>query len=61
MYKYTIQAFDDTDMGKLNLINIVVQADDDDSAIAKAKAIKARGSYSILSIEELTSREFKKG
>lgn len=60
MYKYTIEAFDKSDMGKLNVIRIVVEATTDEEAIERASAIKQRTEYAIVSIEE-TSREFKKG
>ncbi len=59
MYKFTVEAYDSSDMGKLNIIHIVVQAADEAEAIERAKTIKQRSNYSIVGIEEL--REFKKG
>lgn len=60
MYKYTVEAYDESDIGKLNVIMIVVQAKDEAEAIERAKLIKVRTNYSVVGIEEL-SREFKKG
>lgn len=60
MYKYTVEAYDQTDMGKLNTIMIVVQAKDEEEALLRASTIKNRTNYSLVGIEEL-SREFKKG
>lgn len=64
MYKYTVEAFDESDVGKLNIIHIVVQAPDEDAAIERAKVIKQRTTYSIVGIEELTGDkrpDLKKG
>jgi len=60
MNKYTIEAFDESDLGKLNLINIVVQAKTEEEALERAAKIKGRTNYSITHIEEL-DREIKKG
>lgn len=60
MYKYTVEAFDETDIGKINVILIVVQAKGEAEAIERASKIKQRTRYSIVGIEEL-SREIKKG
>lgn len=60
MYKYTVEAYDESDMGKLNIIHIVVQAKDEAEAMERAAKIKQRTNYAIVGIEEL-SREFKKG
>lgn len=64
MYKYTVQAFDESDVGKLNVIHIVVQAGSEEDAIERAKTIKERSTYSIIGIEELTGDkrpDLKKG
>jgi hypothetical protein len=54
MYKYTVEAFDESDMGKLNIIHIVVQAADEEQAMARAAQIKQRTNYAVVGIEELT-------
>ena len=64
MYKYTVEDYDQTDLGKLNSIHITVYAADEAQAIERAKAIKDRTDYAIVGIEELTgdSRpQIKKG
>lgn len=64
MYKYTVEAFDESDMGKLNVIHIVVQAADEEQAMARAAQIKQRTTYAIVGIEELTGDkrpDIKKG
>ena len=64
MYKYTVEAFDQSDMGKLNIIHIVVQAEDEEQAMARAAQIKQRTNYAVVGIEELTGDqrpELKKG
>jgi len=64
MFKYTVEAYDESDMGKLNIIHVTVYAKDEAGAIERAKAIKQRTTYSIVGIEELTgdSRpQIKKG
>lgn len=60
MYKYTVEAYDQSDIGKFNIISIVVQAVDEAEAIKRAATIKVRTNYSVVGIEEL-SREIKKG
>ena len=54
MYKYTVEAFDESDMGKLNIIHIVVQATSEENAMARAAEIKQRTNYAVVGIEELT-------
>ena len=68
MYKYTVEAFNESDMGKLNMIHITVQATNEAEAIERAKAIKERTTYAIIGIEDLstskgsdTRPEIKKG
>lgn len=64
MYKYTVQAFNESDLGKLAVINIVVTASDEAEALEKAKAIKERTTYSIIGIEVLegdSRPQIKKG
>lgn len=53
MYKYTVQAFNESDLGKLAIINIVVTASTEEEALEKAKQIKERTTYSIIGIEVL--------
>lgn len=53
MYKYTVEAYDESDMGKLNTIHIVVQATSEEEAMQRAAAIKQRTNYAIVGIEEL--------
>ena len=53
MYKYTVQAFNESDIGKLAVINIVVTASSEAEALEKAKQIKERSNYSIVGIELL--------
>lgn len=60
MYEYQIQAFDKSDLGKVNVITITVQARTEDEAIEKAKTIKERTDYSVIAIKDL-GKEFKKG
>lgn len=54
MYKYTVEAFDQSDMGKLNIIHIVVQAADEAQAMERAAQIKERTNYAVVGIEELS-------
>ena len=64
MYKYTVEAFDQSDIGKVNIIHIVVQAADEAGAIERAGQIKERTNYAIVGIEELTGDkrpDIKKG
>jgi hypothetical protein len=64
MYKYTVQAFNESDLGKLAVINIVVTAANEQEALEKAKQIKERTTYSIIGIEVLegdTRPQIKKG
>jgi len=61
MYEYTIQAFNsDPAVGKVNPINVVVQADSEAEAIERSKQIVERSDYNVVSIKEL-DRKFKKG
>lgn len=61
MYEYTIQAFNsDQSVGKINVINVVVQANSEAEAIERAKQIVERHDYTVVSIKEL-DRKFKKG
>ncbi len=64
MYKYTVEAFDESDVGKLNIIHIVVQAASEEDAVERARTIKQRTTYSIVGIEELSGDkrpDLKKG
>jgi len=64
MYKYTVQAFNESDLGKLAVINIVVTAADEAEALEKAKQIKERTTYSVIGIEVLdgdSRPQIKKG
>lgn len=64
MFKYTVQAFNESDLGKLAIINIVVTAASEAEALEKAKQIKERTTYSIIGIEVLegdTRPQIKKG
>jgi hypothetical protein len=64
MFKYTVEAFDESDVGKLNIIHIVVQAGSEEDAIDRARNIKQRTTYAIVGIEELTGDkrpDLKKG
>ena len=64
MFKYTVEAYDESDLGKINIIHVTVYAKCEAEAIERAKAIKQRTTYSIVGIEELTgdSRpQIKKG
>lgn len=60
MYEYTIQAFDKTEVGNVNVIEITVTANTDDEAVEKAKKIRDRSDYAIIAIRE-QGKEFKKG
>lgn len=53
IYKYTVEAYNDSPMGKLDAVSIVVHASDDSQAFEKAAKIKQRQSYNISKIEEL--------
>jgi len=64
MYKFTVQAYDESDLGKLNIVDITVYAEDEATAIERAKTIRQRTTYSVIGIEELSgdSRpQIKKG
>ena len=64
MYKYTVQAFNESDLGKLAVINIVVTAASEEEALEKAKTIKERTTYSVIGIEVLegdSRPQIKKG
>jgi len=64
MFKYTVEAYDESDLGKINIIHVTVYPKGEAEAIERAKAIKQRTTYSIVGIEELTgdSRpQIKKG
>jgi len=64
MYKYTVQAFNESDLGKLAVINIVVTAATEEEALEKAAQIKERSNYSIIGIELLegdSRPQIKKG
>jgi hypothetical protein len=64
MYKYTVQAFNESDLGKLAVINIVVTAATEEEALEKAKTIKERTTYSVIGIEVLegdSRPQIKKG
>ncbi len=60
MYKYLIQAYNDTDYGPANEIRIKVQASDEAQAIERAKTIAIRSNYSVLEIEDLRGAELRK-
>lgn len=60
MYEYTIQAYDQTDLGKVNSVELVVCANTDEDAIEKAQKLKARQQYSVIRVKEL-SNKLKKG
>lgn len=60
MYEYTIQAFNSGDLGKVDVIQITVQARTDEEAIEKAKKLKERSDYSVIAIKDV-GKEFKKG
>lgn len=59
MFEYQIQAYDQTDLGKVNAIQVTVEARTEAAAIAHAKQIAARSNYSITGIKDLGG-EFKK-
>lgn len=61
MYKYTVEAYDESDLGKLNGILIVVKAHREDEAIKRAQQIKQRTNYNIVGIEELEQRPLQTG
>ncbi len=64
MFKYTVQAFNESDLGKLAVINIVVTASSEEEALEKARQIKERTDYSIIGIEVLegdSRPQIKKG
>lgn len=64
MYKYTVEAYDESDLGKVNIIHITVYAADDSDAVERAKTIRNRTTYAIVGIEELSGDkrpEIKKG
>lgn len=64
MYKFTVEAYDESDLGKLNIVHITVYAETEDAAIERAKTIRQRTTYSVTGIEELAgdSRpQIKKG
>lgn len=60
MFEYTVQAFDKTEVGNVNVIQITVTAHSESDAIAKAMKIQKRSAYSVIAIREL-GKEFKKG
>lgn len=60
MFEYTIQAYDQTDLGKTNVIHITVTARTEDEAIDKSKKLKQRTDYAVIAIKDL-GKEFKKG
>jgi hypothetical protein len=59
MFEYSIQAYDETDLGKVNVIQVTVQARTKDAAIEHAKQIESRTNYSVTGIKDLGG-EFKK-
>lgn len=59
MYEYTIKAYEQTDFGKINSVDVVVQANNETEAIARAGEIVPRPNFTILQIKEL-NREIKK-
>ena len=64
MYKFTVEAYDQSDLGKLNVVHITVYAETEDAAIERARTIRERTTYSVVGIEELSgdSRpQIKKG
>ncbi len=66
MYKFTIDAFDMTDLGAVNRISITVQAANKEAALARAAEIEPRSNYSVTGVEDLSPagtdnrRELKK-
>ena len=55
MFKYTIQAYNQTpNVGPVNEINVMVTADTESQAIQVAKTIVQRSNYSVLQVEDLT-------
>lgn len=60
MYEYTVQAFNQTDIGKTHVIEVTVIAKAEIDAINRAKQIVDRTDYFVIAIKEI-SREFKKG
>ena len=60
MYQYTIQGYDQTDLGKVNFIELVVTANTDEDAVEKARKIKARQQYAVVRVKELDNT-IKKG
>ena len=60
MFKYLIQAYNDTQLGAVNEIRIRVVAPNEDAAIERAKQIQVRSHYSVLEIEDLRGAELKK-
>lgn len=59
MFEYTIQAYDKTDLGKVNAIQITVEARTKEAAIEHAKGIEARTDYAVIAVKDLGG-EFKK-
>ncbi len=53
MYKYTVESYNSSDIGKLDAITITVLAADKEDAIKRAKQIELRTNYSVIGIEEL--------
>lgn len=51
MNRYTIEAYNDTDLGKSNMMIVVVSASSEAEAIEKASKIVERTSYSVKIIE----------
>lgn len=60
MYKYLIQAYNETDYGPANEIRIRVMAPNETAAVERAKQIAVRASYAILEIEDIRDAELKK-
>jgi hypothetical protein len=53
MNKYTIEAFNVTPIGGVNVIRVVVQAKSEDEAMIRARKLVVRSDYSVVCIEEL--------
>lgn len=53
MFKYKVQAYDDTQYGPVHEMMVVVTASTEADAIEKAKKVVERTSYSIVEIEVL--------
>lgn len=54
MNEYTLQAWSDTPVGRVNKIDVTVTAADETEAIEKARQVVHRDSYAVIAIRVLS-------